>query len=122
MMSSNHSTTMTMLENSSNRVSNRNTSNMRLNNPIIREYFEEEENAKNKGYIDENKIEGNVRILAMNPLGCKLNDQVKIHELKKLIQNYNIDVVMLNKTNTKQNTMNISRIEWKMKKYIEVPK
>ena len=43
------------------------------------------------------------------------NDRSKIHQLNKAIKNYEIDIVMLCEVNTKQNTVNISRIERKMK-------
>jgi len=42
-----------------------------------------------------------MRLLALNPHGCRPNDRVKINQLKKVIQNYNIDIVMLNEANTK---------------------
>ena len=41
---------------SNSRNINNNNSNMRLRNPILRDYFEKEDIIKNEGYIDEIKI------------------------------------------------------------------
>ena len=57
-----------------------------------------------------------MRLLALNPHGCRPNDRVKINQLEKVIQNYNIDIVILNEANTKWDMVNISKIEKWMKK------
>ena len=89
---------------------------MRLSNPSIREYFQEEDEIKNAGYIDERKMCRNIRILAINPNGYKLNNMVKMSHLMTAIKNYEIDVVMMNETNTKWDTVNISKMERRMKR------
>ena len=57
----------------------------------------------------------NIKILALNPNGCKPNDMVKMSHLIIAIKNYEIDVVMMNETNTKWDTVNISKMERRMK-------
>ena len=99
-----------------NRETNNNNREMRLSNPSIREYFQEEDEIKNAGYIDERKMCGNIRILALNPNGYKPNDIVKMSHLMTAIKNYEIDVVMMNETNTKWDTVNISKMERRMKR------
>ena len=61
------------------------------------------------------KMQGIVRLASVNTNGCCPNNERKIHQLKKAIKTYDVDILMLNEVNTKQNTMNISRIERKMK-------
>ena len=58
----------------------------------------------------------NVRLLLLNPYGCRLNDTDKMNQLQKVIKNYDIDIVMLNEANAKWDTVNISKIEKWMKK------
>jgi len=96
---------------------NRNNNNrgIRLGNPSIRDYFQEEDEMNNVGYIDERKLSENIRILSLNPNGCRPNDMVKMNHLKSAIQKYDLDILMLTETNTKWNTVNISRMERKMK-------
>ena len=114
-MSSNNNRTQIVPENSLNRGNNINGLNIRIKNRTIRDYFEEEDNVNNKGYIDSIKIEGNIRILALNLNGYRPTDKVKMHQLKQSIQKYNIDVLMLIKVNTKWDITNISRIEREMR-------
>ena len=99
-----------------NTNTNENESNIRLRNPSIREYFQKEEEIKHDGYIDERKLRENIRILAFNPNGCNPNDRVKMNHLKKAIEKYQIDIVMMNETNTKWDTVNVSKMERNIKK------
>ena len=55
-------TPVNMLENLNLRVDNRYSSNMRLNNLIIRQYFKVEESAKYNGYLDKNKLYRNKKV------------------------------------------------------------
>jgi len=99
-----------------NTNTNENESNIRLRNPSIREYFQKEEEIKHDGYIDERKLRENIRILAFNPNGCNPNDRVKMNHLKKAIEKYQIDIVMMNETNTKWDTVNVSKMERNIKR------
>ena len=79
-----------------------------IRNPSVRDYFQNEDNVKYEGCIDNIKLSGNIRILSLNPHGCKPNDISKMNELKNAIEKYNIDIIMMNETNTKWNTININ--------------
>ena len=80
--------------------------------PTIRQYFNEESNdSNNSGYIENMKVSRNVRILLLNPHRCRPHDNDKMHIIKQSIVKYQIDIVMLNETNTKWDTRNISKIE-----------
>ena len=107
----------TRLENSQDERRNIQRRELRLLNPIIRDYFEENKYViENEGYIDEVKMNGNIRILAMNIYGCKLSNRVKLDMIKTSLEKYQIDIALFNETNTKWNTVNINRIERELKK------
>ena len=52
---------------------------MRIRNPNLREYFQEEDVIINEEYIDEIKMNGNIRLLTLNPYRCRLNDISKMN-------------------------------------------
>lgn len=80
---------------------NENQNDIRLGNLTIREYFQIEDEMQYEGCIDEMKLKENIRILALNPHGCNPNDNVKMNHLKKAIEKHQLDIAMLNETNTK---------------------
>ena len=86
---------------------------LRINKtPTIREYFNEELNdSNNSRYIENIKVSRNIRILSLNPYGCRPYNNDKIYIIKQSILNYQINIVMLNETNTKWDSKNISKIE-----------
>ena len=85
----------------------------------IRNYFNQESsNMNNNGYIDNVKAHGNARILSLNPYGCRPFDSSKMCMLKQAISRLNIDIILMNETNTKQTSTNISKIEQEIR-YIE---
>ena len=88
-----------------------NNNRIRMRNPTVREYFQSNDNIRYEGYIDNMKLNGNIRILSLNPHGCKPKDTSKMTDLKNAIQKYDIDVIMMNETNTKWTTVNISKME-----------
>ena len=83
----------------------------------INQYFDQSENIKieNSGAITNLKAVGNMRVLSINPKGCVPNNQSKMNMLKEAIKKYQIDILMMNETNTKWNTINESRLERQMK-------
>jgi len=82
----------------------------------INQYLEQEEfNIINSRMIDSIKATGNVRILSINPHGCLPSNTTKINMLKDAIRNYQIDMLLMNETNTKWNMINISRMERNMR-------
>jgi len=70
---------------------------------------------KHKGYIDNVKVIYNIRILALNPNRCIPKDDSKIQMLINRYKKYDIDIMLLNKMNTKWNALNRDRIERKLK-------
>jgi len=93
-----------------------NNINIRLGNPTIRKYFQKEEEKKYEGYVDEKKLNENIRILVLNPHGCNPNNKVKMNQLKEAIEKFQLDIVMLNETNTKWDIVNIGKMERYAKK------
>lgn len=83
----------------------------------INQYFDQSENIRieNSGAITNLKAVGNMRVLSINPKGCVPNNQSKMNMLKEAIKKYQIDILMMNETNTKWNTINESRLERQMK-------
>ena len=68
----------------------------------IRNYFNQESsNMNNNGYIDNVKAHGNARILSLNPYRCRPFDSSKMCMLKQAILRLNIDIILMNETNTK---------------------
>jgi len=61
------------------------------------------------------KMQGIVRLASVNTNRYCPNNERKIHQLKKAITTYDVDILMLNEVNTKWNTINISQMERKMK-------
>ena len=88
----------------------------------IRNYFNEETViSNNNGYIDSTKAHRNVRLLSINPHGCRPFNYSKMHMLKQSIRRMNIDIILMNEINTKQTSTNISKIEKEMKEIDRVP-
>ena len=88
-----------------------NNERIRMSNPTLREYFQNNDNLSNEGYIDTVKLNGNIRILSLNPHRCKPKDVSKMNDLKNAIKQYDIDIIMMNEMNTKWASVNISRME-----------
>ena len=54
--------------------------------PTIRQYFNEESNnSNNSRYIENMKASRNIRILSLNPHGCRPYDNDKMHMIKQSI-------------------------------------
>ena len=88
----------------------------RLASPLIREYFiDNGSEINNKGYVDSNKRNENMRILTLNIKGCRMKNKNRINELRESIEKNQIDVALLSEPNTKWNTRNIDRLEQEMK-------
>jgi hypothetical protein len=86
------------------------------NNTNIRQYYDQQHNSfENKGAISDVKSPNNIRILSINPNGCSPNNQPKMVMMKEAIEKYQLDVILMNETNTKWNAVNVSRIEKKMR-------
>ena len=68
-----------------------------------------------KRYIDNVKAPYNIRILALNLNRCVPKDDSKIQMLINGCKKHNIDIILLNEMNTKQNAPNRDRIERKLK-------
>jgi len=84
-----------------------------LTNTNLRDYFYENTSSTNinEGYIDQLKSIGNVRILSLNPNGLKPYDQRKTIMMNQAINRLLIDIVLLQETNTKWTSRNISKLE-----------
>ena len=65
-----------------------------------------------RGYIDRTKVQYNTRILVLNPSGCR--PETKIQILINEYEKYEIDILVLNKTNTKWNAPNRDKIRRKL--------
>ena len=85
----------------------------RLNTPNIGDYFRNSDDIReeNVGYIDSIKSSSNVRILLINPHGFRPYDQRKVIMMQQSIKELSIDAVLLQETNTKWTSSNISRLE-----------
>jgi len=79
----------------------------------LRDYYTDnaEHNSSNYGYIDQCKSAGNVRILSLNPHGFRPYDEQKTIMMKQAIEKLSIDVILLQETNTKWTSRNISKLE-----------
>ena len=88
---------------------------IRIRNPTLNEYFQDQDIIRQEGYIDAMKLSSNIRILSLNPHGCKPTEITKMNDLKNAIIKYNIDIVLMSEVNTKWNTVNTSKIERWMK-------
>ena len=111
-MSANRNNRISMPESSqrdANEIENR---NIRIPNPTITEYFNHNiYEIKNKGYIDEVKVQDNMRILSMNMHGCRPENYERLKEIKEALKKNQVDIALFNEANTKWNSYNISRIE-----------
>jgi len=89
----------------------------RLTTPNIRDYFQNSDDIRevNVGYIDSVKSASNVRFLSLNPHGFRPFDQRKAIMMQQAIQHLSIDVVLLQETNTKWTSSNISKFERNMR-------
>jgi len=75
----------------------------RLHNEVhINQYFEQNnDRIENSGVISESKLVENIRVLSINPHGCIPNNQSKMTMMKEAIRKYQIDILLMNETNTK---------------------
>ena len=64
------------------------------NTTNIRNYFEEDTCRNNSGHVDNEKAFGNVRMLSLNPHGCRPTHVSKINMLKQAIEKFQIDVML----------------------------
>ena len=62
------------------------------------------ESVENNGGVTNLKAVGNVRVMSINPKGCKPSNQSKMLMLKESIEKYQIDILMMNETNAKHVT------------------
>ena len=83
----------------------------------IRTYFQSEEQNinNNNGCVDAIKLDGIVRMLSLNPNGCKPCNELKSNMLSQVIKKLSIDIIMMQETNTKWTTRNISKIKYNVK-------
>ena len=76
-----------------------------MNQPMkqsIMMYLENpERNIRNKGYIDTVKVPFNTRVLSINICGFKLSNNEKIQMMINAYERLSIDIILLNKKNTK---------------------
>ena len=88
-----------------------------LQNEIsISQYYEQSNvDIENSRVISDVKPSINLRVLSLNPNGCAPKNQPKMVRPKEAVNNYQIDVLLMNETNTKWNAINISRLEKRMK-------
>ena len=70
---------------------------------------------RNDGYIENVKNTSNTRILSLNPRGLSPSNDSKIEMLLEACCKYQIDVILLNETNTKWTTINLDKIEKRFK-------
>ena len=70
---------------------------------------------KNQGFIDSQKYNDCMRILAVNPRGFGPDKEEKVNMLKKAIVDYEIDVVLLSGTDRKWNESTMIRMKRMMK-------
>ena len=70
---------------------------------------------RNEGYIDEIKNISNTRILSLNLRGLGPSNNSKIEMLLEACCKYQIDIILLNETNTKWTTINLDKIEKRFK-------
>ena len=82
-----------------------------LRNPTMEDYFRNDEEIRHRGYVDAIKLQGTIRLVAINARGCSPTSDRKINHLRDAVEKYDIDVLLLNEVNTKWNTVNISRME-----------
>ena len=82
-------------------------------NTNLRDYFNKNTSSTNinEGYIDQLKSIGNMRILSLNPNGLKPYDQRKTIMMNQAINRLLIDIILLQETNTKWTSRNISKLE-----------
>ena len=69
----------------------------------------------NKEYVNTMKLSFNIRILLLNSRGYRPSDSSKIYMLKEASMKYQIDILFLNETNTKQSTKNQDKIKRNLK-------
>ena len=83
----------------------------------LRNYVNNNEDNKefNVGFIDQCKSPRNVRVLLLNLHGFKPCDQKKAIMMQQAMKRLNVDVVLLQETNTKWITSNISKLERNIK-------
>ena len=58
-----------------------------------------------------NKVVRNIRILLLKPRRFNPNNESKIQILLEAYQKYQIDIILLNETNTKQISVSLDKIE-----------
>ena len=74
---------------------------VRLNNTAIEHCMQQDDMIVNQEYVNNNKLAESIRILALNPRGINPWDNSKTQRLTEIINNLQIDVILLNKTNIK---------------------
>ena len=75
---------------------------IRLPNPTIKEYFKDNiYEINNKGYIDKDKMQNNLRILTMNIHGCRPEQYERLKAIKEAVTKYQVDISLFNEANTK---------------------
>ena len=92
---------MQLESNLRNRNRNNNDEKMRIRNLTLRDYFQVEDELRNKRYTDEIKLSGNIRILSLNPHRYKPTEVCKMSNSQKAIKKYDIDIIMMSETNIK---------------------
>ena len=82
----------------------------------IENYMNQNNNIiKNSGYLDIIKATFNTRILSLNPREYRSNNQLKVQILINRCEKYNIDIILLNETNTKWIVLNRDTMKRKLK-------
>ena len=82
--------------------------------PINNYIIQQNNKIQHRGYIDSNKEQYNIRILVLNPRGCRPSDETKIQILINRCEKFKIDILTLNETNTKWNAPNRDKIRRKL--------
>ena len=70
---------------------------------------------QHKGYVDQNKLLENIRILSLNPRGINPWNNYRMEMLIESCKKYQIDVLLLCETQVKWTANNIDKMENRLK-------
>ena len=83
---------------------------------LITNFVQREESIRNEGYVDTMKLGENIRMLALNVKGINPWNEEKMEMFLTSIEEHQIDIMILNETNTKWNPANIDKMEQNLKR------
>ena len=73
---------------------------------LMTNFVQQEESMRNEGHADAMKLGEHIRMLALNAKGLKPWNEEKMEVFVTSIEEHQIDIVILNETNTKWNPVN----------------